>query len=83
MNGLEKLFELCIKHSLEIRIFSAMPYMDRVITMRFEDHKRDLVYAHSFNTEMLNALVSSEVALENFLEEVEFMMGLEVASDGS
>ena len=76
MYGIEKLFEFCIKHDIEIRIIPGLPYINRVIVLRFEDHKRGLIFAHENNPEMLNALISSEAALDTLLKEVEFRLGL-------
>ena len=74
--SLEKIFEFCIKHDIEVRIASGMPYMDSVIRMKFIDHKREMAFCQDLNTVMLSTLISSQIALENLLEEVEFRMGL-------
>lgn len=74
--SLEKIFEFCIKHDIEVRILSDMPRYNSVIQMKFINHKKNEVFCQDLNPEMLAALISSQVALENLLKEVEFRMGL-------
>lgn len=79
--NLEKLFEFCIKHDIEIRIASGMPHYNSVIQMKFINHKKNEVFCQDINPEMLSALISSQIALENLLREVEFRMGLREETD--
>ena len=76
MNGLEKLFEFCIKHNIDIRIMSGLPIEHRPIVLRFEDHRRNLMFSQELNIDAMNALVYVPEGIEILLKEVEFRMGL-------
>lgn len=76
MNGLEKLFEFCMKHDIDIRIMSGMPIDYRPIVLRFEDHNRNLAFSQELNYDAMNALIYVPEGIEILLKEVEFRMGL-------
>lgn len=76
MNGLEKLFEFCMKHDIDILIMSGMPIEHRPLVLRFKDHKRNLMFSQELSYEAMNALVYVPEGIDILLKEVEFRMGL-------